>query len=114
MANAYGFIEITGVTAAVNALDIMCKAAEVRFVAWEPRLGGRLVTIIIEGKVADVKEAVEAAKANDLRKPAAVGVIASPHQEIVRLIAKRRAGDEPGIEQGTDCPDSTEHSQEHE
>ena len=29
---ALGFVEISGVTAAVDALDIMCKAAEVEFV----------------------------------------------------------------------------------
>ena len=44
MANAYGFVEITGVAAATSALDIMCKTADVRFVTWERKLGGRLVT----------------------------------------------------------------------
>ena len=29
MGNAYGFMEITGVVAATDALDIMCKAADV-------------------------------------------------------------------------------------
>ena len=29
-----GFIEVRGVTAAIDARDIMCKAADVRFVTW--------------------------------------------------------------------------------
>ncbi|MCL2421276.1 MAG: BMC domain-containing protein [Defluviitaleaceae bacterium] len=100
MANAYGFVEITGVAAATSALDIMCKTADVRFVTWERKLGGRLVTIIIEGEVAAVKEAIAAAEVNGIKKPAAVGVLARPHPEIVRLVSEsaekvklRKAGD---------------------
>ena len=48
MSNAYGFIEITGVVAAMDALDIMCKAANVKLATWERKLGGRLVTLVIE------------------------------------------------------------------
>ena len=33
MSKAYGFIEITGVVAAINALDIMCKTADVELAA---------------------------------------------------------------------------------
>ena len=51
MGNAYGFMEITGVVAATDALDIMCKAADVSLATWERKLGGRLVTLVIEGKV---------------------------------------------------------------
>ena len=61
MGKSYGFIEITGVVAAVDALDIMLKAADVRLATWERKLGGRLVTIVVEGEVAAVKAAVEAA-----------------------------------------------------
>ena len=57
-----GFFEIPSVAAAVNALDTMCKAADVQFVTWERKLGGRLVTIIVEGEVSAVKAAIEAAK----------------------------------------------------
>ena len=44
MGQAYGFFEIPSVTAAVVAVDIMCKTAEVEMVTWEKKLGGRLVT----------------------------------------------------------------------
>ena len=53
-----GFIEITGVVAALDALDIMTKSANVRLVSWERKLGGRLVTMIVEGDVAAVNSAV--------------------------------------------------------
>ena len=52
MRKAYGLIEITGVVAAMDALDKMCKAADVTLSTWERKLGGRLVTIIVEGDVA--------------------------------------------------------------
>ena len=60
MSKSYGFIEITGVVAAMDALDIMCKTADVELASWERKLGGRLVTIIVQGDVAAVTEAVEA------------------------------------------------------
>ena len=86
MSKSYGFIEITGVSAAVSALDIMCKTADVELETWERKLGGRLVTIVVGGDVSAVTEAVEAAKENAIKKPVASGVIASPHEEIVKLI----------------------------
>ena len=51
MGKSYGFIEITGVVAAINALDIMCKTADVELASWERKLGGRLVTLIVQGDV---------------------------------------------------------------
>lgn len=85
MGKSYGFIEITGVVAAMDALDIMCKTADVELVTWERKLGGRLVTIIVQGEVAAVKQSVEAACTKAIKKPVAHGVIANPHPEIVRL-----------------------------
>ena len=49
MGNAYGFIEIQGVVPAMTALDIMCKTAEVELATWERKLGGRLVTLVVQG-----------------------------------------------------------------
>ncbi len=86
MGKSYGFIEISGVVAAVDALDIMCKTAEVELVTWERKLGGRLVTIVVQGDVSSVTQAVEAARAGGIKEPVAYGVIASPHEEIVRLM----------------------------
>ena len=86
MGKAYGFIEITGVVAALDALDIMCKAANVELATWERKLGGRLVTLVIEGDVSAVRQAVEAGSTQALKEPAATGVLPNPHPEIVRMV----------------------------
>ena len=83
---ALGFVEISGVTAAIDALDIMCKAAEVEFVTWERKLGGRLVTIIVTGSISAVTAAVENADAMAIKKPVATAIIANPHEETRRLV----------------------------
>ena len=83
---SYGFIEVSGVVAAVDALDIMCKSSNVEFVAWERKLGGRMVTIVITGSVSDVTEAIECAKANAVAQIMASNVIANPHSETIRLV----------------------------
>ena len=100
MGKAYGFIEITGVVAAMDALDIMCKAADVTLSTWERKLGGRLVTLVIEGDVSAVKEAIEAGSTLAIKKPANYGVISNPHPEIQKIVALSASrfkgkGDEP-------------------
>ena len=86
MGKSYGFIEITGVVEAVDALDIMLKAADVSLATWERKLGGRLVTMVIEGDVAAVTAAVDAAVAGAIKKPVLHAVIARPHEETVRMV----------------------------
>ena len=81
-----GFVEVSGVTAAIDALDIMCKSADVTLVSWERKLGGRMVTVIVTGTVSDVTEAVECAKANGVAPIMASNVIANPHEETVRMV----------------------------
>jgi len=93
--NALGFVEITGIVRATTALDDMCKAADVRFVGWQKKLGGRLVTIIIEGKVSAVKEAVAAVK-----EAVVTGVLANPHPEVIRLIKRSNKNAESKEEGG--------------
>ena len=91
MGKALGFFEISGVVAAVDALDIMCKAASVEFVTWEKKLGGRLVTIIIRGDVSAVTAAIEAASVGAIKKPVGKAVIANPHSETERIVAMSEA-----------------------
>ncbi|MCR5303148.1 MAG: BMC domain-containing protein [Lachnospiraceae bacterium] len=91
MDRAYGFLEITGVTAAVDALDIMLKTAGVSFESWERKLGGRLVTIIISGEVAACTEAIENAASKAVKKPVSTGVMANPHDEIAKLVKVSRS-----------------------
>jgi len=84
--NSLGFVEVSGVVAAVDALDIMCKSADVTLVSWERKLGGRLVTLIVTGSVSAVTAAVENACRGCIKKPCAHAVIANPHPETVRLV----------------------------
>ena len=86
MGNAYGFFEIPSTTAAIQALDVMCKTADVEFVTWEKKLGGRLVTIIIKGNVSAVTQAIETAARSGIKEPAAYTVIPNPHEEVLKLI----------------------------
>lgn len=81
-----GFVEVSGVVAAIDALDIMLKSSDVKLVTWERKLGGRLVTVIIEGSVSDVTEAIENAKAKCISDVRASNVIANPHSETQRLV----------------------------
>ena len=81
-----GLIEVSGVTAAIDCLDIMCKSADVEFVTWERKLGGRLVTVVGEGQGSAVTAAVDNAMANAIKRPVSHAVIASPHEEVQRLL----------------------------
>jgi microcompartment protein CcmL/EutN len=85
---ALGFVEVSGTAAAVEALDAMLKTADVKFITWEKKLGGRLVTLIVSGSVSSVQEAVEhgKARADKITKTVASAVIANPHEEIWRMI----------------------------
>ncbi len=83
---AIGLFEIRGNVPAVAAVDAMCKAAEVRFLTWEQKLGGWLVTIVIQGEVSAVQAAIEAARASAIGKVAATVVIPNPHPEVMRQI----------------------------
>lgn len=86
MYNALGFIEISGTTAAITALDIMCKTAGVELVTWERKLGGRLVTLVITGEVSAVTDSIEAAKKNGLLPPVATLVLPNPHAETIKMV----------------------------
>ena len=81
-----GMIEVSGVTGAIDCLDIMCKSADVEFVTWERKLGGRLVTVIVQGNVSAVTAAVYNAVANGIVQPCAHAVIASPPEETWRIL----------------------------
>ena len=86
MGKALGFIEITGVVAAMDALDIMCKAANVSLATWERKLGGRLVTLVVEGDVDAVRASVEAACENAIKKPASVGILPNPEEGTEKML----------------------------
>ena len=71
---------------AIALLEV--KAADVKLIHVEKRLGGRLVTVVVEGSVSAVQAAAEAGKA----AAAQVGpvklceVIARPHPQIMKFL----------------------------
>ena len=81
-----GLIELPNCTDAIQALDVMLNTADVKFLTWEKKLGGRLVTIIVQGEVSSVTEAVEAAKHRAVGRIVASAVIANPHEETMKLV----------------------------
>ena len=83
---AIGLIELPNCTDAIQALDVMLKTADVKFLTWEKKLGGRLVTIIVQGEVSSVTEAVEVAKHRAVGRIVASAVIANPHEETMKLV----------------------------
>ena len=88
MEKAIALLEVQALVAAGEGLDAMLKAANVRLIHVEKRLGGRLVTLVVDGTVSDVTAAAEAGK----EAAAKVGivclceVIPRPHPEIVKLL----------------------------
>ena len=82
-----GLLEIEGLVAAIEGLDAMTKAANVRVIHSEKRLGGRLVTFIVAGQVSAVKSAIEAGReaAAKIGKIFGYAVIASPHEEVTKF-----------------------------
>ncbi|MBR7096025.1 MAG: BMC domain-containing protein [Clostridia bacterium] len=88
MEKAIALLEVQALVAAIAGLDAMVKAADVRLIHVEKRLGGRLVTVVVEGTVS----AVEAAAAAGAAAAAKVGnvklceVIARPHPDVMRFL----------------------------
>ncbi len=88
MEKAIALLEVQSLTAAIEGLDAMLKAAQVTFVHVEKRLGGRLVTVVVDGELSAVTAAAEAGRAAAARvgKVKLCEVIARPHEEIKKLI----------------------------
>ena len=88
MEKAIALIEVQALVAAIAGLDAMLKVADVRLVHIERRLGGRMVTIIVDGSVSNVQEAARAGKAaaDKVGKVKLCEVIPRPHPEILKFI----------------------------
>ena len=88
MEKAIALLEVQAMTAAIEGLDAMVKAADVRLIHVEKRLGGRLVTVVVDGSVSAVTAAAEAGR----EAAAKVGnvklceVIANPHPEVTKFL----------------------------
>ena len=88
MEKAIALLEVQDMVTAIVGLDAMVKAADVKLIHVEKRLGGRLVTVVVEGTVSAVEAAAEAGRA----AAAQVGpvklceVIARPHPQIMKFL----------------------------
>lgn len=87
MKNALGLIETRGYVGSVEAADVMVKAANVRLLGYQ-KIGGGLVTVLVEGDVGAVKASVDAgaAAAKKVGELLSVHVIPAPHDEIGKLV----------------------------
>ena len=86
---ALGMVETRGLTAAIEAADQMCKAANVALVGTE-KIGSGLVTVMVRGDVGAVKSAVESgsAAASRLGELVATHVIPRPHTDVEKILPK--------------------------
>lgn len=91
MKEAIGIIETIGLVAAISALDVALKAADVTLIGYENSKGGGLITVKISGKVGAVKAALDATISDSQNHIKISGklVIPRPSEEIKRLIYNR-------------------------
>ena len=84
---ALGMVETRGLVAAIEAADVMLKAANVVLVGTE-KIGSGLVSVMVRGDVGAVKSAVEAgqASAQKLGEIIAVHVIPRPHSDVEKIL----------------------------
>ena len=85
---AIALLEVQAMVAAIAGLDAMLKAANVRLIHTEKRLGGRLVTVVVDGTVSDCTAAAEAGReaAAKVGKVKLCEVVPNPHPEIAKFL----------------------------
>ena len=85
---AIALLEVQAMVAAITGLDAMVKAANVKLIHVEKRLGGRLVTVVVEGEVSAVQAAAEAGRvaAAEVGNVKLCEVIARPHPDVMRFL----------------------------
>ena len=85
---AIALLEVQAMVAAITGLDAMVKAADVQLIHVEKRLGGRLVTVVVEGEVSAVSAALEAGRiaAAEVGNVKCCEVIARPHPDVMQFL----------------------------
>ena len=85
---AIALLEVQAMVAAITGLDAMVKAADVKLIHVEKRLGGRLVTVVVEGEVSAVKAALEAGAkaAGEVGNVKCCEVIGRPHPDVMKFL----------------------------
>jgi microcompartment protein CcmL/EutN len=90
--DALGLLEVVGFTAAIGAADAMSKAAQITVRPLQ-RIGDGLVTLVAEGDIASVREAVEAGaeRAEQIGRVVARDVIGRPAPDLATTFRFDRA-----------------------
>ncbi len=85
---AIALLEVQAMVTAITGLDAMVKTADVKLIHVEKRLGGMLVTVVVEGEVSAVKAALEAGviAASEVGKVKVSEVIARPHPDVMKFL----------------------------
>jgi microcompartment protein CcmL/EutN len=85
---AIALLEVQALVAAIAGLDAMVKTANVELIHVEKRLGGRLVTVVVQGEVSAVTAALQAgaAAAKEVGNVKVCEVIANPHPDVMRFL----------------------------
>ncbi len=85
---AIALLEVQAMVAAITGLDAMVKAADVQLIHVEKRLGGRLVTVVVQGEVSAVQAALAAGStaAAEVGNVKVCEVIANPHPDVMRFL----------------------------
>ncbi len=85
---AIALLEVQALVAAITGLDAMVKAANVELIHVEKRLGGRLVTVVVQGEVSAVTAALEAgaAAAGEVGNVKCKEIIPNPHPDVMRFL----------------------------
>jgi ethanolamine utilization protein EutM len=79
-------------TPLIEAVDAVCKSADVQFLRWEPA-GSGMVTAFFEGDVAAAKAALDAGAeaASKLGKVVSAQVIPNPHDDLAAFTTVKKA-----------------------
>ena len=85
---AIALLEVQALVAAIAGLDAMVKTANVELIHVEKRLGGRLVTVVVQGEVSAVTAALQAGveAAKEVGNVKVCEVIANPHPDVMRFL----------------------------
>ncbi len=90
MGEALGLIETKGLIGAIEAADVMVKAANVQLVGYE-KIGSGLVTVMVRGDVGAIRAAVDAGAeaAGRVAELVAAHVIPRPHSDVEKILVPR-------------------------
>lgn len=93
---AMGVIEVLGFSTGILTMEAMLKTSDIEVITWEKKLGGRLVSIVIEGDVSAVKAAMDHGEmiARKQKKTVVTSIINRPHPEVEKLVEKSKRRNE--------------------